>query len=65
LDWDAPDSIIANELYDHTNDTGIGTDSFESFENVNVASLPESRTQVTAMSALLRAQFKASVPVPC
>ena len=63
--WSSSANLLASELYDHRNDTGLGRSSFEDFENVNLAQLPESGPLVAQLGALLRAQFGRSVAVPC
>ena len=64
-DWEDPSNLVASELYNHTGDTGLGRNAFESFENVNLVHLPSSQPAVATLSQLLRAQFENSVTQEC
>lgn len=55
-DW-GPGGLVAQELYDHTDDTGLGKESFDDFEYENLAHLAAHAGQVRELSQLLQQQF--------
>ena len=60
-DWtDA--GLVAQELYDHTGNTGIGAGSFDDFENANVAYQPHRDAQIKTLAAALNTQFNHGRP---
>ena len=52
MDWETK-QYVANELYDHTND---------SQENINIAGLPDNAQIVKKLSAMLKAGWRAALP---
>ena len=64
-DWSDPQNLEAAELYDHSDDTGLGRAAFESFENENIANLPESAAVVAQLAAALREQFEHGGAAQC
>jgi hypothetical protein len=55
-DWSA-EGLVAQELYDHTGDDGLGPDSFDEHEYQNLAYKPEQRAMVAELAALLKSRF--------
>ena len=64
-DWSDPQNLEAAELYDHSDDTGLGRAVFESFENENIANLPGSAAVVAQLAAALRGQFEHGGAAQC
>lgn len=55
-DW-SPAGLVAQELYDHEADTGLGASAFDDYEYVNLAYKTERKDQVSRLAAALRMQF--------
>lgn len=55
-DW-TEHGLVAQELYDHTDNNGLGTATFDDFENINLASEPDRQAQIDVLAAALFKQF--------
>ncbi len=60
-DW-SEEGLVAQELYDHTGDMGMGPESIDNYEYVNMAYKPERAQQVTELGAMLKNQFYDTEP---
>jgi iduronate 2-sulfatase len=55
-DWSGA-GLVAQELYDHAGDPGVGPHTFDDFEFVNLAYEPSQEALVARLAAVLRMQF--------
>ena len=65
-DW-TPSGLVAQELYDHSDDKGFGPETFDNFEFVNLAYSSVHKSQVQELAAALLKQFghdSATCPPP-
>ena len=51
------DTILATELYDHRNDSGMGAHTFDLFETENLAMVEEFKEVVLKLRVMLKQQF--------
>ena len=58
-DWSS-NGIVAKELYDHSQDSGLGVASFDEFEFQNLAYDPSRQKQVADLALRLAKQFSGS-----
>eukprot|EP00039_Didymoeca_costata_P011243 m.157145 g.157145 ORF g.157145 m.157145 type:complete len:576 (+) comp15110_c0_seq1:1469-3196(+) len=55
-DWTS-NGLVTAELYDHVGDLGRGADTFDNYEYINLAYVPERQGQVMAMASMLKEMF--------